>query len=439
MDKLQWESRGHVYWMELTEPTFPNLLAGIDKAMALGGGFHMLIAATRQGTRLLQNAPEEPLPLAEMIRITNSRLVRIWWSLNPPSEPIDLLFCCYRSNDTEDSTPPPGEIRFAPRDNWGPSPASSDDGSAGSDIGQSSDRHQPESSAAAAKRTTSSRTPRSGHTTKKTRRTHRINWAHVGKSGPESSGTQASVPRANLGTRVLRSSRQGEWETDLKKASRTPANNGGKRNLAVLHEADEPYSSDGSPEPLRKVARQVGAIDADIEVQPDTPDREHNPSRQLADRPSPTNSPSPFTPNPSHDHASAASDLAEARRSAAHLLMLAAGAEQPVNRLATQVDTPGRSHSPSDPRTGDVFADIPMVEEVGKQLSLPADSPTDSSGYSTPGKFRLRLPGFSSILLARSAAVPAEMGVGSPLKPVSVLAHLLCEQSSPAPTNVANV
>jgi len=65
-----------------------------------------------------------------------------------------------------------------------------------------------------------------------------------------------------------------------------------------MQEADEPYGSDGSPEPQRKVARQVGAIDAGIEVERDTRDGEHNLSRQLADRPSPTNSPSPFTPNP---------------------------------------------------------------------------------------------------------------------------------------------
>ena len=95
----------------------------------------------------------------------------------------------------------------------------------------------------------------------------RINWADVGESEPESSGTQASVPRANLGTRVMRSSRQGERETDLKKASRTPANNSGKRNLAVMQEADKPYGSEGSPGPQRKVARQVGAIDAGIEVE----------------------------------------------------------------------------------------------------------------------------------------------------------------------------
>jgi len=53
--------------MELTEPTFPNLLAGIDKTMAPGVGFRMLIGTTRQGTRLLQDDPEGPLPLAEMI------------------------------------------------------------------------------------------------------------------------------------------------------------------------------------------------------------------------------------------------------------------------------------------------------------------------------------------------------------------------------------
>jgi len=72
MDKIQWQSHGHVYSIELTEPTFPNLLAGIDKTMALGVRFRMLIGAMRQGTRLLQDDPEEPLQLAEMIRITNS-------------------------------------------------------------------------------------------------------------------------------------------------------------------------------------------------------------------------------------------------------------------------------------------------------------------------------------------------------------------------------
>ena len=75
-----------------------------------------------------------------------------------------------------------------------------------------------------------------------------------------------------------------------------------------MQEADEPYGSDGSPGPHRKVARQVGAINAGIEVEPDTRDGEHNLSWQLAERNSPTISQSPFTPNPGHYHASAASE-----------------------------------------------------------------------------------------------------------------------------------
>jgi len=90
-----------------------------------------------------------------------------------------------------------------------------------------------------------------------------------------------------------------------------------------MQEADEPYGADGSPEPQRLVASQVGAIYAGIEVEPDTRDGEHNLSWQLADRISPTNSLSLFTPNPGHHHASPASEQAEATRSAAHLLMLA--------------------------------------------------------------------------------------------------------------------
>ena len=103
--------------------------------------------------------------------------------------------------------------------------------------------------------------------------------------------------------------------------------------------------------------------------------------------------------------------------------MLASGAEQPVNMLATQVDTSGRSQSTSYLCTDDLCADILTAAEVGPELSPPTDSSTDSSAYSIPGKCQLRLLGFSSILLARSAAVPTETGVGSPLKSVSVPAY----------------
>jgi len=64
-------------------------------------------------------------------------------------------------------------------------------------------------------------------------------------SGPTfSPATPASVPCANLGPCVVSYCRQRGQATDLKKAPRTPANNSGKRNMAVMQEADEPYSSD---------------------------------------------------------------------------------------------------------------------------------------------------------------------------------------------------
>ena len=248
-------------------------------------------------------------------------------------------------------------------------------------------------------------------------------------------------PGAKLGTRVLRSSKQGERKTALKKAFRTPGNNSGKPNLAVMQEANEPYGLNGSPEPQRKVARQVGPIDAGIEVEPDTPTGECNLSRQLADRPCLTNRASLLTPHLGHHYESAAFEQAEATTSAAHLLMLASGAEQPVNISATQLDIPGRSHSPSVAlATGNVCAaNIPIREEVGRELSAPTDSLTSSSAYPTPGNFLLRLPVSSSILFARSACVLAEIRVGSPLKSVSVLTYHLCEPSCPAPNNVAHV
>ena len=173
--------------MEQTEPTLTSRLAAIDRTLARGIRFRMLVGTMRRGTGLLQDDHEEPLLLAEMIRLRNTRPIRTWWSLNRPSEPIDLLFCCHRTTDTEDGTPPPpDDIGFAPRGNRVSSPHNSDEGSAGSDDEQSSDGDQPESSTTAAGRTTSSRTTRAGNTGRNTLRMHRINWADVGESDPES-------------------------------------------------------------------------------------------------------------------------------------------------------------------------------------------------------------------------------------------------------------
>jgi len=119
----------------------------------------------------------------------------------------------------------------------------------------------------AARRTTSWWTTRRAVTTKTTGQTRRINWADVGQAeresdvvsdqglnlanwamrGPDytpksSPAKDASVPCANLRTSLLSSTRQKGQETDLKKASWMPADNSGKCNLAVMQEADEPYS-----------------------------------------------------------------------------------------------------------------------------------------------------------------------------------------------------
>jgi len=91
-----------------------------------------------------------------------------------------------------------------------------------------------------------------------------------------SPGKQSSVPCANLGTRVLSSSRQRGQKTNLKKSPITPANNSCKLNLAVMQEAGEQYSSDASLEPQRKVACQMGAIDTSIKVELNTVDGELN-------------------------------------------------------------------------------------------------------------------------------------------------------------------
>ena len=93
----------------------------------------------------------------------------------------------------------------------------------------------------------------------------------------------------------MRSSRQSGWETDLKNELRTPANNGGKQNLADVQEGVEPCSSDESPEPQRKVSCQVGAIGTSIGVELDALNGRLDPGWHLA---------------------SAASELAEVRRSA---------------------------------------------------------------------------------------------------------------------------
>ena len=70
----------------------------------------MLIGATGQGTRLLNDDPAKALPVAEMITITNSRHVRIWRAMNSRDDAMDLLFCGYRTSGEADTPTLAGQI-----------------------------------------------------------------------------------------------------------------------------------------------------------------------------------------------------------------------------------------------------------------------------------------------------------------------------------------
>jgi len=147
LDKVSWQTGEQVYWPEMAEPSFDNVLEEIDRVLECGYGYRVQVGATREGTRMLRNDPDEPLPLGEMVPLLSDRDVRICWSTNTLNKPMDLLFYGQRQTADEDETPSPVSLSFSRRNNRGPSPdksQSSDDGS--------EDGMNPESSAAAAKR-----------------------------------------------------------------------------------------------------------------------------------------------------------------------------------------------------------------------------------------------------------------------------------------------
>jgi len=135
----------------MAEPTFDNILEEIDRVLERGYGYRVLVGATREGTRMLRNDPDEPLPLGEMVPLLSDGDIRIWWSPNTLNEPMDLLFYGHRQTADDDETPSPVSLSFSRRNNPDPSPdksQSSDD--------SSEDGMNPESFAAAAKRGTRS-------------------------------------------------------------------------------------------------------------------------------------------------------------------------------------------------------------------------------------------------------------------------------------------
>jgi len=66
LNKIQWQTKGHFYWMEIPQPTMPNLCVWIERVLARGYGYRLLVGATIHGTRMLLDDPKKPVPVAEI-------------------------------------------------------------------------------------------------------------------------------------------------------------------------------------------------------------------------------------------------------------------------------------------------------------------------------------------------------------------------------------
>src|SRR5205807_3490106 len=163
LNKVPWQAGEQVYWLEMTSPTFDNVLEEIDRVLERGYGYRMLVGAMGEGTRMLRNNPNKLLPLGEMVPLYSDWDVRIWWSINTPNELMDLLFYGHRETADEDGTPSPVNLFFSPRNSRGPPPEELQ-----SDDDDSSDGMNPELSAMVAKRATTSARTRTRNSMKKT-------------------------------------------------------------------------------------------------------------------------------------------------------------------------------------------------------------------------------------------------------------------------------
>src|ERR1700761_7325741 len=421
LDKIVWQAGGHVSWFEITEPTLQNVHDVIDSVLERGHGYRALVGATKQGTGLLHEDPEQPLPLAEMIPISTDAHVCTWWAMNTQSEPMDLLFYGHRTQG-EDGTPAPVGFDFASRHNRGPSPDGSQDSDGSDDDDEDDDNIQSATSLGRPLQ------PQGELQTGTGGAVHHSHPADVDESESDSDAVsdagfapspskQAFTHLGNLDTRALKPSRIGR-QTDRNKASVLPSlttvSSSSKRNLAAMAELDELNRPADPAEPPRKVARLMLATDSSVEVEPERSHEEFNSSLQPTNRLIPPISPPPLASSPSHDLAPTAVEQVQVRASAEHLLMLASGVGQPAEPSVTQVGTPGRTRSPSDPRSGDPLGNT-MVPDAGRESGPASPASESSSEYFTASKLRLPLPSFSFMLAA-------ETGVWSPLRSVSALA-----------------
>ena len=196
--------------------------------------------------------------------------------------------------------------------------------------------------------------------------------------------------------------------------SLTTVSSSSKRNLAAMAELDELNIPADPAEPPRKVAHLMLATDSSVVVEPERFHDEFNSSQQPTNQLIPPMSPPPLASSPSHDLAPTAVEKVQVRASAEHLLILALGVGQPTEPSVTQVGTPGRTRSPSDPRSGDPLAYM-MLPDAGRESGPASQIIMRSRGNIMASKLRLPLPNFSSMLAA-------ETDVWSPLQSVSALA-----------------
>jgi len=262
----------------------------------------VLVGATREDRPLLQNDPDEPLPLGEMVPRVSDRNVCIWWSTNTLHIPINLFFYGHRQRADEDETPSPVRFSLSCQNNRGLSP----DQSQSSDNDRAEDGMNPESVTAAAKRgTKSTRTNMMQKTG--------IVWcsgpAHVDEpvshdecfsvvradpasaairpSSPNSMpspGKQSSYPRANLNHRALRPSQETPRETNIKEVSElatSTVNSNSKRDPTAMAESDERKRPANSVEPASKIIRTLPTIEPTIMVEHQRPPREAKKVRYL--------------------------------------------------------------------------------------------------------------------------------------------------------------
>ena len=128
----------------------------IDGHLVRGVLYRHLVGATRYGSLLLLDSPEDPLPLSEMIVLCDDTQIRIWWGQCRPTEPMDLLFGRHRQSYSEPGTPAPFAYDYERRDNWddpNPNTVASEEPEdhLESDSADGSNGGQPDSSATAAK------------------------------------------------------------------------------------------------------------------------------------------------------------------------------------------------------------------------------------------------------------------------------------------------